>query len=122
MPITDYNGEPIHLANYHPNRKLAEVIVEAWKDRSYKEKLLTFDEPYVGGQTPTAGQYGCTHDALARFDIHIGKPVVLTLVQYAVGYQKAPGDVVFVLPDPLDQYGADSHDAEIAMAITPCGM
>lgn len=122
MPITDHNGKPAHPFSYHPNEKLANAILDAWKDAKYRDNLLTFSEPYTDGQTPTNQDYATTKGALAKHGIHIAKPVVLTPSQHAVGYQKAPGEVVFVLPDPLDANDGELHDAEIAMVITPCGM
>ena len=115
-------GTPAALVSYHPNQKLAEAIVRAWKEPDYRAALLTFDDTYTLGQQPSPLQYAKTKAALSQFQIHLSKPVVLTPQQYAIGYQKVEDEVVFVLPNPLTDKGFELPGAEIAMAVTPLGM
>jgi hypothetical protein len=109
---------------YYPNEKLANVIVHAWTDSTYRGTLLTFGEgPFTRSSRPTNSDYARTARALSDHDIHISRPVVLTPQQYAIGYIKVEDEVVFVLPDPIAEKGRFTlPSADVAMRVTPLGM
>jgi hypothetical protein len=122
MPITDKSGKVVPDPVYHPNASLALAIVRAWNEREYRERLLTFGETGPVKSPPKPESYEKTRLALQEVDVFLAQPVVLTLAQYNSGYQKAEGDVVFVLPERLANPSSTMPSAEIAMIVTPLGM
>lgn len=102
--------------SYHPNEALAHIIVRAWSDDRFKNRLLTFP---VDLQTPN---YDNTRAALQEMGITIETktPVVLTEQQYA-NFTSQDDQIVFVLPNLLGSVFSLAH-AQLAMSITVRGM
>ena len=90
---------------YHPNDTLANVIVNAWANNSYRDTLLKDPKG-------TLAQAGLSFDDVK----------VLTEDQYRAGYIRNKKQVIFVLPDkPFGLYVA-LDQARVAMSVTAFGM
>jgi hypothetical protein len=95
----------------YKNESLAQMIVYAWTDASFKTQLLADAKP-----------------ALEQRGIYLKKPVVITEADYYGGYHLTdPDGVVFVLPNqprtatpPTGQTLLET--AKLLMACTPNGI
>jgi len=98
--VTDPRGNVDEISVHYPNDQLVSVIIRAWNDGAFKDRLLTYaelsEENWGGRREP---DYEKTREALAEMGVFIDKPVVLTCEQYDLGFQKKDCDVIFVLPD-----------------------
>jgi hypothetical protein len=110
--------------SYYPNDDLAQAIVMAWLDETFKEELLTFGDGKLAAWSDYPGQRQAmllkTSKTLEQVGVFLNSPVVLTEKQYA-DYKAGPGEIVFVLPEPLGQKPS-LPTARIAMKMHPCGI
>jgi hypothetical protein len=91
---------------------LANAIIRAWNDDSYRNRLLTRD--YV---TPRS--------ALEEVGVKVDEPVVLTFSEYNAGYtMRKLSEIVYVLPDPPASATArqKADQAKNLMRVIPFGM
>jgi hypothetical protein len=111
------SGQPTkeRVADFsYQNETLAQMIVYAWTDQTFRTQLLT---------NPQAAKM-----ALADRGIYLKAPFVITEDQYNNGYDLPdPEGVVFVLPDPprtdAPPQGQTLHEtAKLLMAATPNGI
>jgi hypothetical protein len=103
--------------SYFPNENLAQAIVKAWSDETYEGQLLTFGRDKNADWDLIKDKdaaYSRTARALAKVDVFIDKPVVLTVAQQA--YEAKGGEVAFVLPDKLGKKPTLAT-ARVAMAV-----
>jgi hypothetical protein len=98
------------MSTYHPNDALAAVIVRAWSDDKFKNRLLSH---------PTLTNQANTIAALEEMGIYLDEPVVLELKDHAA-FAPSGKQVVFVLPAPKGKPSMDT--ARIAMAVTVDGI
>ena len=104
----------------YQNDALADLIVEAWTEKSFHDDLTK--------QSNTEAQRSqAAKDALDDRGIHMTKPIVITEDEYYQGYTMADkAGVVFVLPDAARaDIGSGSSLLEVAkllMACTPNGI
>ena len=116
--------------SYHPNDALAQAIVNAWCERSFREKLLTFPE---GNAKPIwdkknsleyPNRIARTRQALETVGVYLESPIVLTQEQYPKYKKKYEDEVVFILPaEPSNAEGKKSLDtARVKMGVTVKGM
>jgi hypothetical protein len=101
---------------YHPNDALAAVIVRAWSEPAFRNRLVT-------GPSPNDVARDACKAALREAGISLRDVVVLTEDQVE-DYEPAEGhenETAFVLPNPISD--APSMDtARIAMAATVDGI
>jgi hypothetical protein len=98
----------------YQNETLAQMIVYAWTDQTFRNQLLTSAQ--------------AAKSALADRGIYLKAPFVITEAQYNSGYQMPdPDGVVFVLPNqprtatpPQGQSLLET--AKLLMACTPNGI
>jgi hypothetical protein len=103
----------------YQNDSLAQMIVYAWTDSTFKTKLL---QRQPNGTSPNAKA------SLAERGIYLSNPVVITEAEYNQGYHmQDPNGVIFVLPDqprtatpPTGQSLLET--ARLLMACTPNGI
>jgi hypothetical protein len=105
------DGTPVPEPHHQHSRFVA-VVLEAWRTQNdpngYYNELL---DPAT------------TKGALAKFNINVANPVVLTEDDYNRGYQKADvSEIVFVLPKPPVGGNATASMARDLMAAVPFGM
>ena len=114
---TNANEPPVQVADfsYIPNDSLAEMIVDAWVDKHFRDLLL--NPANAKAVFATRGFYwnGTTK-----------KPVVITEEAYQTGYwQQEDDEVVFVLPEH-DGTCPPGHNlldtAKLLMGLTPNGI
>jgi hypothetical protein len=89
---------------------LAELIVRAWTDSTFKAKILT----PAGAKTE-----------LAARGFNLKNPIVVEESSYVTGYHAAADAVVFVIPDPgriTNTTGPLLETAKLLMAVTPNGI
>jgi hypothetical protein len=119
-------GKGLRVADfsYHPNDSLAQLVVEAWVDKDFRELLLAREK---GKVTADAARYAKA--SLAGRGLYLQHPVVITEDEYNRGYHmQDPTEVVFVLPDqprvamtpPPGQSLLET--ARLLMACTPHGI
>jgi len=127
-PSTDH-GPKIPTVSYHPNDGLVSVIIRAWQNNNFKNKLLSFDNDSEASDVTKDPQYPRTKRRLELVgQVFIDKPVVITEKQYSNGYVKRDNaEVVFVLPNtPKDLVEgpetALGNSARALMAAVPFGM
>jgi|ERR1700738_838760 hypothetical protein len=114
---TNANEPPVQVADfsYAPNDSLAEMIVDAWVDKDFRDLLL--NPANAKAVFATRGFY---------WNGTIKKPVVISEEAYHAGYtQQDDDEVVFVLPKhdgrcPPGQNLLDT--AKLLMGLTPNGI
>lgn len=110
--------------SFAPNDALAEAIVRAWTDRTYRDELLTFgekDDWKKMSAAARAAKIRKTSEALEKVDVFLDNPVVLTAEQFATYKSSSKDQVVFVLPEPLSTKPTLAT-AKVAMAVTCRGV
>jgi hypothetical protein len=102
---------------YYPNDALAQAIVKAWTDTSYRNRLLSF--PTNNFASPQSSSSA----ALLEVGYSVENPIVVTEEQY-IAYlnlvRNKPPANFFVLPAPRESKTMDA--ARAAMAVTCNGM
>jgi hypothetical protein len=99
--------------SYHPNDSLAQMIVDAWVDKSFRTLLL--DKKNAKALLATRG-------------IYLENPVVITEQAYYKHHVlQSKNEVVFVLPDETRAAAAPTgqnllETAKLLMACTPNGI
>jgi hypothetical protein len=123
------HGPKIPTVSYHPNDGLVSVIIRAWQNKNFKDKLLSFDPGEDVSDLSTLPRYQRTKRRLELVgEVFIDQPVVITEAQYKAGYVKRDNaEIVFVLPDtPKDLVEgpetALGNSARALMAAVPFGM
>jgi hypothetical protein len=109
--------------SFAPNDALAQAIVKAWTDQSYRDELLTFSDKDNWNKMSAAAlaaKIRKTSEALEKVDVFLDNPVVLTAKQFAT-YKSSKDEVVFVLPEPLSTKPTLAT-AKVAMAVTCRGV
>jgi len=113
-------GHTDRVADFsYENDSLAQMIVYAWTDPTFRGKLL---QRQPNGTSPNAKA------SLAERGIYLSNPVVITEAEYNQGYHmQDPNGVIFVLPDqprtvtpPTGQSLLET--ARLLMACTPNGI
>ncbi len=108
--------------SYGPNDGLARMIVDAWADKDFREKLLERDSH--GKVTPAAAQLA-TWSVNARGGFNLQRAVVISEQEHDQDYtMQADNEVVFVLPN-RDRAAPGSgllETARLLMACTPNGI
>ena len=102
--------EPKVEFSYPPSEALAQMIVQAWTDEKFRERLLDRKN---------------AKEILAERGFFLQNPVVITDEDYYKDYvMENKNEVVFVLPQkPGDPKGKSLLDtAKLLMAITPNGI
>jgi hypothetical protein len=119
----------VEPGSYHPNDALAQAIVNAWSEHSFREALLTFPENAkpIWDKKSSADypkKIASTREALEKVGVYLENPIVLTEEQYRKYAKKSDDEVVFVLPDePSKAEGKKSLDtARVKMGVTVKGM
>ena len=115
------NDEEQRVAEFsYQNDALADLIVKAWTDKSFRDNLTkqTNSEP----QRSQAAK-----DALDDRGVHMTKPIVISEDEYYQGYTMADDNgVVFVLPNmgraDIAGGGTLLEVAKLLMACTPNGI
>jgi hypothetical protein len=103
----------------YQNDSLAEMIVNAWTDASFRNSLLA---KAPDGTSPNAKA------ELANRGIYLANPLVITEAEYENGHRVQDRNaVVFVLPDPARITAAPAgqtllETAKMLMAVTPNGI
>jgi hypothetical protein len=106
---------------------LAQVIVDAWDDKKYRDALLARE---ADGITVTPGAAKLATDSVNSCGFNLERAVVISEKEYYDGYTipaTHPDEIVFVLPD-LDRVRLHptSHSlletAKLLMATTPNGI
>jgi hypothetical protein len=118
---------PVPDISYHPNDSLAQMIVDMWVDRDYRDALL-LDRDAQGQPTDAAALLARV--SLAERGIYLKRAVVISEDEYNNGYQIAYGnkdtEVVFVLPNPERATHRPGQSlletARLLMATTPNGI
>ena len=114
MPLVEKDGvTPASCVQYHPNDKLAEIIVQAWLDDSFKQRLLS---------SPA--------DVFKNAGLYIENPVVVTEDDFSKNIYVKDQQVLFVLPNQPTQSHFIKSDiqgnlletARLKMAYTACGI
>jgi hypothetical protein len=114
--------------SYFPNDNLAEAIVRAWSDKSYKDDLLTFGEGNAADWSNHTDQQRDsmlirTSKALEQVGVFLDKAVVLTVEQYeSPDFKEKPGELIFVLPRPVGHTPTTLATARVAMAAQCAGI
>jgi hypothetical protein len=114
--------------SYHPNDGLAEMIVEAWANKTFRDGLLERDNANPKKPTDAAVQLA-TSSVNAR-GFNVKRAVVISEAEHDADYtMTGPDEVVFVLPDNTrlgTPYAAGSSSlldtAKLLMACTPNGI
>jgi hypothetical protein len=104
----------------YQNDALADLIVQAWTDKSFRDNLTK-----QSNSEPQRSQ--AAKDALDDRGVHMTKPIVITEDEYYEGYTMADDDgVVFVLPNMgranIAGGGPLLEVAKLLMACTPNGI
>lgn len=106
--------------SYFPNDNLAEAIVRAWSDPSYRKNLLTFGDDNAANWEAYPNQRQSmlrkTSQALEEVGIFLNNAVVLTPGRQYDTYAKQDEEIVFVLPD-IPGRTPSLATARIAMAV-----
>jgi hypothetical protein len=117
-------GKPVRAPDfsYHPNDSLAQMIVDAWVDKDFRDQLL---ERQASKVTDEAARLAKT--SLMGRGLYLQRAVVISEDEYNNGYQMGePNEVVFVLPDHdlvEPRPGQSLLDtARLLMASTPNGI
>jgi hypothetical protein len=110
VPVADFS---------YQNDSLAQMIVYAWADSTFRTKLLKRDP---NGTSPNAKA------ELAARGVYLANPIVITEDDYNHGYYKQDDDeVVFVLPNHQRPAAAPQgqsllETAKLLMACVPNGI
>jgi hypothetical protein len=109
---------------YTPNDSLAQMIVDAWVDKDYRDSLLARETDKVT-VTPAAAKLA--RISLAERGIYLERAVVITEDEYDNDYvAQAPNEVVFVLPNHQRVTPRPGQSlletARLLMAATPNGI
>jgi hypothetical protein len=111
------NDPPVADTSYQSD-VLAQMIVYAWADKAFRDKLLERKD----GKAPFVKQ------ALAERGFYLDNPVVIPESEYDADYtMKNDNEVVFVLPDSARVANAAQGDtlldtAKLLMACVPNGI
>jgi hypothetical protein len=114
--------------SFSPNDGLAEMIVEAWANKTFRDGLLQRDSANPKKPTDAAVQLA-TSSVNAR-GFNLKRAVVISETEHDSNYtMQAPDEVVFVLPDytrlgtPFAAGSSSLLDtARLLMACTPNGI
>jgi hypothetical protein len=124
------NGQVRLAPGPESHRGLANAIVKAWRDPTYRDRLLTFPASSTADISPR--DYERTKQALTDEGVNLPNPVVLTADQFAQLVQREafdkhgpykgirPTDVVLVLPEPIGQ--KTPQDAHASMLVRSMGV
>jgi hypothetical protein len=109
--------------SYHPNDSLAQMIVDMWVDKDYRDHLLQRDED----DNPTPAAARLARVSLAERGIYLDRAVVISEDEYNGGYQmQDANEVVLVLPNPQRVTPRPGQSlletARLLMASTPNGI
>jgi hypothetical protein len=120
-------GMPVRAPDfsYHPNDSLAQMIVDAWVDKDFRDQLLEREKP--GKKIVTAEAARLAKASLMGRGLYLKRAVVITEDEYNSGYKmQEPDEVVFVLPnqDLVEPRPGQSllDTARLLMASTPNGI
>jgi hypothetical protein len=114
MPLVEKDGvTPASCVGYHPNDKLAEMIVHAWLDHGFRQRLLSN-----------------AAEVFEKAGLYIDNPLVVTEDDFNANTYVKDNQVLFVLPNPpSDQKFSRPHiqgslldTARLKMAYTCCGI
>jgi hypothetical protein len=115
---------PMPDFSYSPNDSLAQMVVDAWVDKGYRDSLL---ERGADGITVTPAAAREAKVSLAARGYYLERAVVITEDEYDNDYtRQADNEVVFVLPN-LDRVTPRPgqtllETAKLLMAATPNGI
>jgi len=120
---------PVPDVSYHPNDSLAQMIVDMWVDKDYRDALLPPLGRDAQGQ-PTDAAALLARVSLAKSGIYLKRAVVISEEEYNNGYQikysNKDTEVVFVLPNherATHRPGQSLLEtARLLMATTPNGI
>jgi len=113
--------------SFAPNDALAELIVEAWANKTFRDGLLERDKANPKKPTDAAVQLATSSVNACGFNLK--RAVVISEAEHDADYtMTGPDEVVFVLPDytrlgtPPVAPGSLLNTARILMACTPNGI
>ncbi len=124
----DKSGNPITVTvpafSYAPNDSLAQMIVDAWVDKDFREALLKREADNIT-VTPVAAREAKV--ALAARGIYLERAVVINEIEHDSNYtMQQDNEVVFVLPDLARVTPRPGQSlletARLLMACTPNGI
>jgi hypothetical protein len=110
--------------SFAPNDALAQAIIRAWTDQTYRDDLLTFSDKDNWNRMSAAARAAKirkTSEALEKVDVFLDNPVVLTAKQFATYKSSSKDEIVFILPEPLSTKPTLAT-AKVAMAVTCRGV
>ena len=112
MQQRDFSCYPIGLTGAVYNDTLAQMIVDSWVDKNFRDGLM---------KNPQS-----VKSLLAARGLHLQNPVMIEEKTYYQDYEmNADNEVVFVLPQPPDDLPKGQfllETARLMMAITPNGI
>jgi hypothetical protein len=111
--------------SFGPNDGLAELIVQAWTIKDFRDQLLQRDNQ----KNPTTAAVKAATDAVNAAGFNLKRAVVISEKEHAANYtMQDTTEVVFVLPD-LERLGTSFvpgesllDTARLLMACTPNGI
>lgn len=130
VPDPAHPGETTHLVipefsfatNTPTANALAQLIVNAWTDSTFRNKLLDRDPKGL----PTGGAVKAATDAVQAAGLDLARAVVITEVEHGNDYiMQSDSEIVFVLPDNSRLVPNPTHlldTAKFLMACTPNGI
>lgn len=115
---------PMPDFSYTPNDNLAQMIVDAWVDKDYRDSLLQREKNKI---TVTTAAARLARVSLAERGIYLERAVVITEEEYDNDYTaQAANEVVFVLPNHQRVTPRPGQSlletARLLMAATPNGI
>ena len=108
--------------SFGPNDGLAQMIVDAWVDKDFRDQLLARDGQ---GKVTAAASHLATLTVNARGGFNLQRAVVITEKEHDNHYtMEEDNEVVFVLPDRdrIFPGGALLNTARLLMSCTPNGI
>jgi hypothetical protein len=127
-PVRDRHGRrtgdslTMPVFSYAPNDGLANLIVNAWTNQSFRDALL---ERESDDKTPTASAVQLATAAVNGAGFNLQRAVVISEVEHDNDYEMIEdNEVVFVLPDENRAFngGLLLETAKLLMACTPNGI